>query len=61
MFEEIIPLAATKRQQSKLAKLQKIFKPSRKDNLADLQFLIYDFLLQKIKRLIKPIWKSWKR
>ena len=45
MFEKIIPLAATKRQQSKLAKLQKSFKPTRKDNLADLQFLIYDFFI----------------
>lgn len=45
MFETVISLAQTQRQRSKLTKLQKSFKPSRKDDLATLQFLIYDFFI----------------
>lgn len=45
MFDSIIPLATTKKQQSKLMKLQKSFKSTRKSDLETLQFLIYDFFI----------------
>lgn len=45
MFEKIIPLTTTKRQQSKIAKLQKKFSIESQDSLGTLLFLIYDFFI----------------